>query len=58
MSLGDMAGVLVLVSVALSAGMLLGVAGLGLLNRRNRVPRRHTRGELFMAPTHPGGGQA
>ena len=40
MGLGDMAGVLVLVSVALTTGMILGIAGLGLLTWRVRVPGR------------------
>ena len=55
MSLGDMAGVLVLVSVALTMGMILGVAGLGLLTWLDRVPGRHAEGDLFMATIHPGG---
>ncbi len=55
MSLGDMAGVLVLVSVALTTGMILGVASLGLLTWRERVPGRHAEGDLLMATTHPGG---
>ena len=55
MSLGDMAGVLVLVSVALTTGMILGLAGLGLLTWLDRVPRQHSEGDLLMATTHPGG---
>ncbi len=55
MSLGDMAGVLVLVSVALTTGMILGVAGLGLLTWLDRVPGRHAEGDLFMVTIHPGG---
>ena len=54
MSLGDMAGVLVLVSVALTTGMILGVAGLGLLTWLDRVPGRHAEGDLLMATIHPG----
>ena len=54
MSLGDMAGVLVLVSVALTTGMILGVAGLGLLTWLEGVPGRHADGDLLMAMTHPG----
>ena len=57
MSLGDLAGVLVLVSVALTTGMILGVAGLGLLTWLERVPGRHSEGDLSMATTHPGGRQ-
>ena len=57
MGLSDVAGMLVLVSLALVAGVTLGLAGLALMSWLSRLLHLTAVGETGMATAHTGGHQ-